>query len=82
MCKYVFISFEMDRATFKAVLSNQIRNNCGNKGFATFVTIRDICSEFTIKFHFWTIACLHIKISCRHMWRMAKRLDNTALKFP
>jgi hypothetical protein len=45
----------MDRATFKAVVSNHIRHNCGDKGFAvaTFVTIREIFAvNFPLKIHF------------------------------
>jgi hypothetical protein len=46
---------------------------------------RHFCQNFRkmlwiYHWNFWIIGCRHIKISCRHMWRMATRLDNTDIE--
>ncbi len=69
---------------FDAVVSNHILS------VATFATIvvttvllSPRLSEFEryavnepLEINFWTTVCLYIKISCRHTWKMAKRLNN------
>ncbi len=72
----------------RAVVSNHL---CSVATFATIVATKvflsPLLSEFerytvylSLELQFWTTVCRHIKISCRHMWRMETRLDNTGLE--